>query len=92
MTRASFIDRVAAAPISWGICEAPGWGLQLPVDRVLTEARALLNAREFPSGSVGPKVEAAATFVESGGREGIITSLPAIRAALDGRAGTRIVP
>lgn len=37
----SFMSRVAAAPISWGICEAPGWGLQLPVDRVLTEAREL---------------------------------------------------
>lgn len=37
----SFLSRVAAAPISWGICEAPGWGLQLPVDRVLTEARSL---------------------------------------------------
>jgi inosose dehydratase len=37
----SFLDRVAAAPISWGICEAPGWGLQLPVDRVLAEAREL---------------------------------------------------
>ncbi|HEX6659459.1 MAG TPA: hypothetical protein VF065_15320 [Ilumatobacter sp.] len=41
MSRATFLDRVAAAPISWGICEAPGWGLQLPVDRVLTEARQL---------------------------------------------------
>jgi inosose dehydratase len=37
----SFMSRVAAAPISWGICEAPGWGLQLPVDRVLDEARHL---------------------------------------------------
>lgn len=37
----SFMSRVAAAPISWGICEAPGWGLQLPVDRVLAEARDL---------------------------------------------------
>ena len=36
-----FVDRIAAAPISWGICEAPGWGLQLPVDRVLGEARQL---------------------------------------------------
>jgi inosose dehydratase len=41
MSRPAFIDRVAAAPISWGVCEAPGWGLQLPVDRVLSEARAL---------------------------------------------------
>ena len=41
MSRRPFIDRVAAAPISWGICEAPGWGPQLPVDRVLGEARQL---------------------------------------------------
>lgn len=32
-------DRVAAAPISWGICEAPGWGLQLAPERVLGEMR-----------------------------------------------------
>lgn len=37
----SVMSRVAAAPISWGVCEAPGWGLQLPVDRVLDEARQL---------------------------------------------------
>jgi carbamate kinase len=49
-------------------------------------------AREFPAGSIGPKIEAAVEFVEAGGREAIITSLPAIRAALDGRAGTRVVP
>ena len=35
------IERVAGAPISWGICEVPGWGEQLPVDRVLTELRGL---------------------------------------------------
>lgn len=58
----------------------------------LAEARALLNAREFPAGSIGPKIEAAIAFVEAGGREAIITSLPAIRPALDGHAGTRIVP
>lgn len=32
-----FMSRLATAPISWGICEVPGWGLQLPVDRVLSE-------------------------------------------------------
>ena len=58
----------------------------------LAEARALLTAREFPPGSIGPKIEAAVDFVAAGGREGIITSLAAIRAALDGRAGTRVVP
>src|SRR5439155_2884831 len=34
-------DRVAAAPISWGVCEVPGWGLQLEAGRVLDDARAL---------------------------------------------------
>jgi inosose dehydratase len=29
--------RLATAPISWGVCEVPGWGLQLPPDRVLSE-------------------------------------------------------
>ena len=40
--------RVAGAPISWGVCEVPGWGYQLPVDRVLAEMRAVgLTATEF---------------------------------------------
>jgi inosose dehydratase len=29
--------RLAAAPISWGVCEVPGWGLQLPPERVFAE-------------------------------------------------------
>jgi inosose dehydratase len=33
--------RVAAAPISWGVCEVPGWGLMLPPERVLGEMAAL---------------------------------------------------
>lgn len=48
----SFLDRIAAAPISWGICEAPGWGLQLPVDRVLDEARGL-GITAFEQGALG---------------------------------------
>lgn len=32
-----FMERVAAAPISWGVCEVPGWGLMLSTDRVLAE-------------------------------------------------------
>ena len=23
-------DKIAGAPISWGVCEVPGWGYQLP--------------------------------------------------------------
>ena len=38
---AAFLDRVASAPISWGICEVPGWGAMLPTPRVLTEMSGL---------------------------------------------------
>lgn len=37
----SILDRLAAVRISWGVCEVPGWGLQLPPDRVLSEMRSL---------------------------------------------------
>lgn len=30
-------DRIAGAPISWGVCEVAGWGYQLPPARVLAE-------------------------------------------------------
>lgn len=36
-----FLSRVASAPISWGICEVPGWGEMLPTERVLSEMRGL---------------------------------------------------
>ena len=36
----ALLDRVATAPISWGVCEVPGWGYQLPVDRVLAEMKS----------------------------------------------------
>src|SRR3954464_2697936 len=40
--------RLAAAPISWGVCEVPGWGLQLPPERVLAEMVQLgLDATEL---------------------------------------------
>ena len=31
--------QLAGAPISWGVCEANGWGFQMEPDRVLTEMR-----------------------------------------------------
>lgn len=37
----SFLERVSSAPISWGICEVPGWGEMLPTDRVLSEMVSL---------------------------------------------------
>lgn len=41
-------DRIAAAPISWGVCEVPGWGHQMSPARVLGEMRELgVAATEF---------------------------------------------
>ncbi|KAB2345240.1 TIM barrel protein [Actinomadura rudentiformis] len=44
--------RIAGAPISWGVCEVPGWGHQLAPDRVLAEMRELgITATELgPAG------------------------------------------
>jgi inosose dehydratase len=49
------MDRVATAPTSWGLCEVPGWGVQLPPDRVLPEMRELgFRATEAgPDGYLG---------------------------------------
>ncbi|HUH08626.1 MAG TPA: TIM barrel protein [Egibacteraceae bacterium] len=42
------LQRTAGAPISWGICEVPGWGLQLPAERVLRDMAELgLRATEL---------------------------------------------
>ena len=48
-----------------------------PLHRVTTggDARDRRRSRQFASGSMGPKVEAAVRFVESGGRRAVITSL-----------------
>lgn len=56
------------------------------------EAEAALTEGEFPSGSMGPKIEAALEFLDGGGAEAIITSPENIGAAVQGRAGTRILP
>lgn len=52
--------RVAGAPISWGVCEAPGWGYEPPPSVVLAEMAELgLAATELgPTGYLGPDPEA----------------------------------
>jgi inosose dehydratase len=52
-------ERLAAGPISWGVCEVPGWGLQLETERVLGEMHQLgIAATEAgPDGYLGPDVD-----------------------------------
>ena len=60
----------------------------------LTEAEALLSGEELGTGSMRPKVEAAADFVRGGGggggRRAVIAALEQGLAALQGEAGTMI--
>lgn len=55
------------------------------------EAKEYMKEGHFADGSMGPKMEAAIAFAESG-KEAIICSLDAAVEALAGRAGTRILP
>src|SRR4051794_24255833 len=57
-----------------------------------TEARRLLEAGEFPEGSMGPKVRACLEFVEAGGPRAVIASLGSAGDAVFGDAGTEICP
>jgi carbamate kinase len=67
--------------------------LQIDLERLtVDEAKKCLKEAHFPAGSMGPKIEAAIQFLESGGKEVIITSIPkAFDAVKKGTAGTRIV-
>ena len=77
------VDRVA---LDFGTPE------ERPIEEMtVAEARRHLAGGQFPPGSMGPKVEAAAQFIEAGGREAVISSLERAADALAGRTGTRIV-
>jgi inosose dehydratase len=61
--------RIAGAPISWGVCEVPGWGYQLSPQRVLTEMReAGLTATELgPDGFLPTDIAELTATLESFG-------------------------
>ncbi|HEU4946151.1 MAG TPA: carbamate kinase [Kribbella sp.] len=72
-----------------------GWGTPdpRPIGTVTAaELRALAADGHFPTGSMGPKVDAVCRFVENGGRLAVITSVARIADALEGSAGTLVIP
>ncbi len=101
------VMRVAGAPISWGVCEVPGWGHQMPAGRVLDEMRqAGLSATEFgPDGFLpadpgeraellaGHGLAAVGGFVPAVLHEPGHDPLPGVRRALAGfgTAGTLVL-
>ena len=56
-----------------------------------TEAKRYYNEKQFPAGSMGPKIQAAIDFLERGGSEVLITSIEKIVDAFEGMTGTRII-
>ena len=90
-------SRVAGAPITWGVCEVPGWGYQMAADRVLAEMRSIgLRATELgppgflPAGSAASllashDMELVAGFVAVvlHDEAGLERELPAVTASID---------
>jgi len=66
---------------------------QRPLDRMtVAEARSYLAEGQFAPGSMKPKIEAIIEFLEAGGARALVTDPPHLLEALEGRAGTWIVP
>jgi len=64
-----------------------------PIRRLTPDgARRLLEGGEAAEGSMAPKLEAALTFLEGGGDRAVIAHLEEATEALEGRAGTEVVP
>jgi len=72
--------RIAAAPISWGVCEVPGWGHQLRPERVLGEMRELgVTATEFgPVGFLPDGPSARTELLAAYGLSGVCGFLPVV--------------
>ena len=64
---------------------------QTPIRRMIRmEAEELYQSGEFQKGSIGPKIKAAMHFLKYHGEKVVITSIPRIKDALEGNAGTII--
>lgn len=96
--RVRVAERIAGAPISWGVCEVPGWGWQDDPESVLTQMREVgLTATEFgPEGFLPTdpsakaevlrqhELEAVGQFVPVVLHDPGHDPLPAVQLAMDG--------
>ena len=76
----SILERVAGAPTSWGLCEVPGWGVQLPPERVLPEMSSLgiVATEAGPDGYLGDDAAAIEALLERHGLQLIGGFLPVV--------------
>ncbi len=73
-------ERIAGAPISWGVSEVPQWGVQLDRDRVLGDMREIgLRATEFgPDGFLPTLPSDSVKLLSDFGLEAIGGFLPVV--------------
>jgi len=73
-------DRIAGAPISWGVCEVPGWGWQPDSATVLSQMRELgLGATELgPDGFLPEEPEAKAEALAGMGLRAVGGFVPVV--------------
>jgi inosose dehydratase len=71
---------IAGAPISWGVCEVPGWGYQLTPQRVLAEMRDVgLAATELgPEGFLPSDPDELTALLDSFGLSCVGTFVPVL--------------
>jgi inosose dehydratase len=72
--------KIAGAPISWGVCEVPGWGYQLTPQRVLAEMRDVgLAATELgPEGFLPSDPDELTVLLDSYGLSCVGTFAPVV--------------
>ncbi|KAA9394298.1 TIM barrel protein [Kocuria coralli] len=73
-------QRIAAAPISWGVCEVPGWGFQMEPSEVLRQMQELgFAAAEFgPAGFLPEDPEQKAEILRAHGMAALGGFVPAV--------------
>lgn len=81
------LTNVAQVSIDFGKAQ------QRNLDRMtIAEAEKHLAGGQFPPGSMGPKIEAAISFVRSSGKTVLISDVDHIREAIAGSGGTLLTP
>jgi inosose dehydratase len=73
-------ERVAGAPISWGVCEVPGWGWQYDAETVLTQMGEVgLAATEFgPDGFLPDDLDERARTLSRHGLQAVGQFVPVV--------------
>lgn len=75
------------------VCLHFGKPNQVALDRMtVSDARRYIAEGHFAPGSMLPKVEACISFIETTGKDAVITCPEALSDALEGKTGTRVVP